>query len=73
MDARGAGHLAGRIKAGVRIGARVELVSDAPDPRLQPGDAGCVVGIDPEGRLRVEWDRGLTLDIEPAPVRPVPA
>lgn len=73
MDTRGAAHLAGRIKAGVRIGARVELVSKAPDPRLQPGDAGFVVGIDPQGRLQVRWDRGLTVDVEPAPLRLLPA
>jgi hypothetical protein len=73
MDVRGAGHLAARIKAGVRIGARVELVSEPPDPRLQPGDAGSVVGIDEKGMLRVRWDRGLTLDIERAPLRLLPA
>jgi hypothetical protein len=72
MDVRGAGHLAARIKAGVRIGARVELVSESSDPRLQPGDAGSVVGIDEKGTLRVRWDRGLTLDIERAPLRLLP-
>ena len=73
MDVRGAGQLAARIKAGVRIGARVELVSDAPDPRLQPGDVGSVVGIDDDGRLRVRWDRGLTLEVDGAPLRQLPA
>jgi hypothetical protein len=73
MDVRGAGELAARIKAGVRIGTRVELVAHVSDPRLQPGDAGFVVGIEAEGRLLVRWDRGLTLDIEQAPLRLLPA
>lgn len=73
MDTRGAGHLAGRIKAGIRIGARVQLVANVPDSGLQPGDAGSVVGVDRDGRLCVRWDRGLTLDVEPAPLRLLPA
>jgi len=69
MDARGARDLAARIKAGIRIGARVELVSEGSDPRLRPGDAGVVVGIEHDGRLRVGWDRGLTVEIEPTSLR----
>jgi hypothetical protein len=69
MDVRGAGHLAARIKAGVPIGARVELVAAAPDARLRQGDTGSVVGIDEAGLLRVQWDRGLTLYVERAPLR----
>ena len=63
MDASGARHLLARLRAGVRVGARVELAGDADG--LRAGDKGVVVDIFESGRVLVALDRGLTLEVEP--------
>jgi len=63
MDPLGARLLAARIKAGVSVGTRIELVTDAPG--LSAGDRGVVDDIDDRGRIRVVWDRGCTVEIDP--------
>lgn len=74
MDAIGARLLAARIAAGVRIGSVIELVSDT-DTELRPGDRGVVRGIDADGEVVVEWDRGFERTINPrfASYRALPA
>jgi Domain of unknown function (DUF4314) len=74
MDPLGARLLAARIKAGVSVGTRIELVSDAPESaELSAGDRGVVQEIDDRGRVRVSWDRGCTVEIDPddTPYRPL--
>jgi len=76
MDAQGARLLAARIRAGVAIGSRVELVSDATDDSgLVAGDRGVVVKIDERGHVSVSWDRGFASDIDPEamPIHPLAA
>lgn len=75
MDPLGARLLAARIKAGVSVGTRIELVSDAAEAELCAGDRGVVQDIDDHGRVRVSWDRGCTVDIDPehTPFRPIAA
>ena len=76
MDPLGARLLAARIKAGVSVGTRIELVSDtAESEELHAGDRGVVQDIDDRGRVRVSWDRGVTVDIDPdnTPFRPIAA
>jgi hypothetical protein len=76
MDPLGARLLAARIKAGVSVGTRIELVSDAAESaELCAGDRGVVQEIDDRGRVRVSWDRGCTVEIDPddTPFRPVAA
>ena len=63
MDPLGARLLAARIKAGVSVGTRIELVTDAPG--LAAGDRGIVDDIDDRGHVRVVWDRGCTVEIDP--------
>lgn len=63
MDPFGARLLAARIKAGVSVGTRIELVTDAPG--LSAGDRGIVDDIDEWGHIRVVWDRGCTVEIDP--------
>ncbi len=66
MDARGSKLLAARIRAGVRVGARIELVSVGDESTgLQVGDCGVVREIDDEGLVVVSWDRGFALEIDP--------
>jgi hypothetical protein len=66
MDAHGARLLAARIRAGVAIGARIELVSDARDESgLCAGDRGVVDQIDERGFVFVSWDRGFASAIDP--------
>jgi hypothetical protein len=76
MDANGARLLAARIRAGVAIGARIELVA-APgdDSGLCVGDRGIVDQIDEHGHVRVSWDRGFASEIDPAstPIQPLAA
>lgn len=75
MDARGASLLAARIRAGVRVGARIELVEvgDASSD-LQVGDFGVVREIVEDGRVIVSWERsGVTQRIDPAVIRYRPA
>jgi hypothetical protein len=64
MDANGARYLAARIKAGVGIGTRVELVSEGVDARLAAGDRGVVVRLDETGRVLVRWDGGALVELE---------
>jgi len=76
MDTNGARHLAARIRAGVAIGARIELVSDAGDDSgLCAGDRGVVDQIDERGHVFVNWDRGFASAIDPAstPIHPLAA
>ncbi len=76
MDPLGARLLAARIKAGVSVGTRIELVGD-PDRALglNQGDRGMVDDIDDRGIVRVVWDRGCVVEIDPedTPFRPFAA
>jgi len=66
MDTQGARLLAARLRAGVAIGARIELVeAPADDSGLCAGDRGIVDGIDEDGRVVVSWDRGFASEIDP--------
>ncbi len=66
MDAQGARLLAARIRAGVAIGARIELVEDpSDDSGLCAGDRGVVDQIDERGHVFVSWDRGFASEIDP--------
>lgn len=66
MDANGAKLLAARIRAGVSVGMRIELVEDAGDQSgLRAGDRGVVHQVDDEGRVIVLWDRGFESEIDP--------
>lgn len=77
MDPFGARLLAARIKAGVSVGTRIELVTDVGDEGsgLCAGDRGVVDSIGAEGLVRVTWDRGCTVEIDPdhTPFRPLAA
>jgi hypothetical protein len=66
MDTQGARLLAARIRAGVSVGARIELVQ-APrdDSGLCAGDRGVVSQIDEHGHVVVTWDRGFASQIDP--------
>ena len=74
MDARGARLLAARIKAGVRVGSRIELVAVGDAGRLRIGDQGVVRSIGDDGGVLVYWDRGFILRIDPdlSRFRPIP-
>ena len=66
MDTQGARLLAARLRAGVAIGARIELVeTPRDDSGLFAGDRGIVAGIDEHGRVAVSWDRGFATEIDP--------
>ena len=66
MDPLGARLLAARIKAGVSVGTRIELVADDTGPSgLCAGDRGVVDEISERGLVRVTWDRGIVADIDP--------
>jgi hypothetical protein len=66
MDPTGARLLAARIKAGVSVGTRIELVADdSGTSGLSPGDRGVVDDISERGLVRVIWDRGIVADIDP--------
>lgn len=76
MDANGARLLAARIRAGVAIGARIELVrSPRDDSGLCAGDRGVVDQIDEHGHVYVSWDRGFASAIDPesTPIQPLAA
>ena len=76
MDPTGARLLAARIRAGVSVGTRIELVVDADATSgLTAGDRGVVQDIDDRGCVRVAWDRGCVVDIDPeqTPFRPLAA
>ena len=59
--------LAARIRAGVAVGSRIEVVG-APtgESGLCTGDRGVVDEIDERGHLQVSWDRGFVSLIDPA-------
>ena len=65
MDAEGARQLAARLKAGVWLGMRVELVDAGGEPKLSAGDRGIVESIDENGHVVVMWDRGFSLEVDP--------
>jgi len=66
MDANGARFLAARIRAGVAVGSRIELVgAPTDDSGLSPGDRGVVDEIDERGFVFVSWDRGFVSEIDP--------
>ena len=66
VDTNGARLLAARIRAGVRVGARIELVSMTDGPReLVVGDRGVVEAIADDGDVIVAWDRGFAFSIDP--------
>jgi hypothetical protein len=76
MDPLGARLLAARIRAGVSVGTRIELVGELADENgLAPGDRGVVDDIDERGLVRVIWDRGCVAEIDPeeTPFRPLAA
>jgi hypothetical protein len=66
MDAHGARLLAARIRAGVWMGMRIELRSDAADGSgLCAGDRGVVDRVLDTGLVLVQWDRGFASEIDP--------
>ena len=66
MDPLGARLLAARIRAGVAVGTRIELVHDADGTSgLCAGDRGVVDDIGVGGLVRVIWDRGIVAEIDP--------
>jgi hypothetical protein len=70
MDPHGAKLLAARIRAGVSIGTRIELVRDLDEVSgLCAGDRGVVRDIDDNGLVVVNWDRGFTFEIDPEHVQ----
>jgi hypothetical protein len=76
MDANGARFLAARIRAGVAIGSRIELVgAPTDDSGLCAGDRGVVDQIDERGYVFVSWDRGFVSEIDPeaTPIQPLAA
>jgi uncharacterized protein DUF4314 len=76
MDPLGARLLAARIKAGVAVGTRIELLGDVDrESGLSTGDRGVVDDIDDRGLVRVVWDRGCVVQIDPeqTPFRPLAA
>lgn len=76
MDANGARLLAARIRAGVAVGSRIELVATpSDDSGLCVGDRGIVDEIDERGFVVVSWDRGFASEIDPerTPIQPLAA
>ena len=66
MDSNGARLLAARIRAGVHVGARIELLSIGDgSSELVVGDCGVVDEIVDSGHVIVTWDRGFALQIDP--------
>jgi uncharacterized protein DUF4314 len=66
VDTRGSRLLAARIRAGVRVGSRIELVAVGDESSgLQVGDCGVVREIVESGHVIVTWDRGFALEIDP--------
>ena len=66
MDVRGSRMLAARIRAGVRVGTRIELIYVGDDSAgLRAGDCGVVREIVEDGHVVVSWDRGFALEIDP--------
>jgi hypothetical protein len=75
MDPLGARLLAARIKAGVSVGTRIELVADEYTSGVHAGDRGVVEDIDARGMVRVNLDRGVVAEIDPdrTPFKPLAA
>jgi Domain of unknown function (DUF4314) len=75
MDPLGARLLAARIRAGVSVGTRIELVGDDMASGVSQGDRGVVNGIDDSGNVSVVLDRGHVVQIDPdnTPFRPLAA
>jgi Domain of unknown function (DUF4314) len=75
MDPLGARLLAARIRAGVSVGTRIELVRDDTESGVSQGDRGIVDGIDDAGNVSVVLDRGQVVHIDPdnTPFRPLAA
>jgi uncharacterized protein DUF4314 len=75
MDPLGARLLAARIRAGVSVGTRIELVRDDTAAGVSQGDRGVVDGIDDAGNVSVLLDRGSVVQIDPdnTPFRPLAA
>lgn len=65
MDVQGARLLAARIRAGVRIGTRIEFIGTVDADGLQPGDRGIVTEIVDTGDIVVAWERGFASEINP--------
>ena len=67
MDTIGARLLAARLRAGVRPGTMIELISDSTeDSPLRPGDYGIVRDLKQDGSIIVEWERGFLVEIHPS-------
>jgi hypothetical protein len=67
MDALGATMLAARIRAGVRIGQSIELLSDSAEhPNLRRGDRGLVSGFSRDGKVVVTWGDGFVAILDPS-------
>lgn len=75
MDPLGARLLAARIRAGVSVGTRIELVGEDTAAGVSQGDRGVVDGIDDSGNVSVVLDRGSVVHIDPdnTPFRPLAA
>ena len=75
MDPAGARLLAARIRAGVSVGTRIELVRDDTASGVTQGDRGVVDEIDDSGNVSVLLDRGCVVHIDPdrTPFRPLAA
>ena len=59
--------LGARIRAGVRVGQRVELLDDSTaDIRLKRGHVGLVSGFDDDGNMIVQWGGGLVTEVDPS-------
>jgi len=66
MDPLGARLLAARIRTGVSVGSRIELVADVEGTdELRAGDRGVVEEIDDRGIVRVMWERGIVGEVDP--------
>lgn len=67
MDSLGATMLAARIRARVRIGQTIELLSDSTEhPTLKRGALGLVSGFSRDGNVVVTWDDGVIAILDPS-------
>ena len=67
MDSLGATMLAARIRARVRIGQTIELLSDSTEhTNLKRGALGLVSGFSRDGKVVVNWDDGLVAILDPS-------
>ena len=67
MDSLGATMLAARIRARVRIGQTIELLSDSTEhSNLKRGALGLVSGFSRDGKVVVTWDDGLVAILDPS-------